>query len=367
MRTVGIAVVMLSLAGAAGRAAGGEVALFPVVKSGLWGYMDRSGKVAIPPRFECAWDFSEGLACVQIGGKRGYIDGAGKVVIELRYHLAHPFREGRAAVMMPEGTFGGVVNKGRWAYLDATGKVAIPPRDPAVWADDFHEGVARYKTHGSGMDTHVYLTTNGSEWLSFTTGGGIFSEGLAAVPKNRLYGYKNHERADVIQPQFTAAGEFSEGLAPVAVQVASTNAEGKVSSRAAWGFVDGKGAFVVQPRFDAAGRFSEGLAPVAMTAETEKTEAGKTTKTKSLRWGYADKTGKLAVEPVYESAAPFAGGRGRVAAGGKCGFIDRSGRMVIEPAFDAAWEFSQGLARVIVAGAEGYIDESGKYVWPPSK
>ena len=53
---------------------------FPFCKNDKCGYMDKNCKVVINPRFDEAWDFSEGLAWVEIGGKGGYINKEGKMV-----------------------------------------------------------------------------------------------------------------------------------------------------------------------------------------------------------------------------------------------------------------------------------------------
>ena len=53
---------------------GPVVELFPIVQEGKWGYMDKAGKVSITPKYDCAWDFFGGMACVQVGLLRGYID-----------------------------------------------------------------------------------------------------------------------------------------------------------------------------------------------------------------------------------------------------------------------------------------------------
>jgi hypothetical protein len=46
--------------------------LYPVVRGGKWGYIDNTGKVAIDPRFGAAFNFSDGLAPVQVGlGREG--------------------------------------------------------------------------------------------------------------------------------------------------------------------------------------------------------------------------------------------------------------------------------------------------------
>ena len=48
-----------------------------------WGYIDKTGKIAIQPLFTFAHAFSEGLAVVQMGFQWGYIDKTGNMVINL--------------------------------------------------------------------------------------------------------------------------------------------------------------------------------------------------------------------------------------------------------------------------------------------
>ena len=40
--------------------------LYPVVVEGKWGYIDNTGKVMVEPRLGAAFNFSEGLAPVQV-------------------------------------------------------------------------------------------------------------------------------------------------------------------------------------------------------------------------------------------------------------------------------------------------------------
>ncbi|MEO0080855.1 MAG: WG repeat-containing protein [candidate division WOR-3 bacterium] len=68
----------------------------PIGKSGMlrcgkWGFIEKTGRHIAEPHFDEAWDFSDGLAEVNIGcrpdkynrtcgGKTGYIDRTGKYV-----------------------------------------------------------------------------------------------------------------------------------------------------------------------------------------------------------------------------------------------------------------------------------------------
>jgi hypothetical protein len=63
-----------------------------------FGYINQKGKYEIAPQFDNASDFSEGLAAVEISGKWGYIDISGEVVIAARFDSAGSFSEGLASV-----------------------------------------------------------------------------------------------------------------------------------------------------------------------------------------------------------------------------------------------------------------------------
>jgi hypothetical protein len=71
-----LALGVILAAPALGAEAGDTKALFPVMKQGKYGFIDRTGNLVIAPRFENAGGFFAGRALVQLGGKWGYIDTA---------------------------------------------------------------------------------------------------------------------------------------------------------------------------------------------------------------------------------------------------------------------------------------------------
>jgi hypothetical protein len=82
------------------------------------GYIDKTGKMVIEPKFSVAKNFSEGLAAVAtfgsydpglgvIFGSWGYIDKTGKVVIPGEFQDVRSFSEGLAAVKIG----------GKWGYI----------------------------------------------------------------------------------------------------------------------------------------------------------------------------------------------------------------------------------------------------------
>src|ERR687884_1062197 len=82
------------------------------------GFIDRTGRVAIQPQWDSARSFSEGLATVGKDGKFGFIDRTGKVVIPLQFDYAFGFSEGLAGVLVD----------GKFAFIDQTGRIVLRPQ-----------------------------------------------------------------------------------------------------------------------------------------------------------------------------------------------------------------------------------------------
>ncbi|HKR02437.1 MAG TPA: WG repeat-containing protein [Pyrinomonadaceae bacterium] len=181
------------------------------------GFMDKTGKVVIEPKFEGAGDFSEGLAAVMFFKPpkvpdyekdepfdAGFIDRTGKIVIKPQFEYYQPFSEGLAFVLI----------RGKMGAIDKTGQVRIRPQF------DLHE--PRYGPYSGVLD---YF----KEWRPW-----MFSEGLAAVSRGNLWGYVDKTGKLVIPPRFRKAFNFSNGLALVIV-----------GNRV--GYIDRRGRYVWRP------------------------------------------------------------------------------------------------------------------------
>ena len=59
--------------------------------TGKFGYMGDADDWVIKPIFDLGRDFSEGFAAVELDGKWGFIDKSGKVVIEPKYDYVSAF------------------------------------------------------------------------------------------------------------------------------------------------------------------------------------------------------------------------------------------------------------------------------------
>ena len=148
-----------------------------------YGFVDKTGKMVIEPRFTEAESFSEGLAAVDFGDKYGYIDKTGKVVITPQFDKAFSFSEGLAKVVMFDSS-GGFINKA--GFIDTTGKFVISPRFEEV---------------------------PGGNSLNYRG----FKEGLAVVEVKNKSGYIDKTGKMIIAPQYDYGSDFRGGLASVTI------------------------------------------------------------------------------------------------------------------------------------------------------
>ena len=101
------------------------------------GFVDKTGRFAIPPSFHGAGDFSEGLAAVAVGTKWGYVDRGGRIAIPPQFSDACAFSEGLAAVR--EGMC--------WSFINQQGNIVIA--GPFNDKESFLGGLARIHEGGS--------------------------------------------------------------------------------------------------------------------------------------------------------------------------------------------------------------------------
>jgi hypothetical protein len=207
-----------------------DVSLKAAQQGGKWGYVDPVGTFVIPPRFDSADPFSEGVAAVELNKRFGYIGTDGHFVIQPKYFRAGPFTEG----------FAWVCTKKPWAPL-GTGEAGFAVFARVTYIDHFGREIRRPFS---------------AEYVS------NFSEGLAAVRPGAIFGgcseevgYLNTKGEWTIKPQFDDARAFSEGLAAV-------NRGGKCHMGGKWGYIEKDGAVAIPFQYDFAGQFRDGHACV---------------------------------------------------------------------------------------------------------
>jgi hypothetical protein len=341
-----------------------HVGLHPVADAkGKWGFIDRTGRFRIPPRYNGAGQFSEGVAYAWYwdGERRkdGIVDANGKFTeLPEVNDYEFIFHDGLARFQTPSG------QERKYGYMDKAGRVVVEPQ--FYDAGHFSEGLAWVAVFKEGQRLYGFIDKTGKFAISprFTEQPDDFVDGLARVAGRHFYGFIDRTGRFEIPEQFQQLDDsFSEGL------VAATF-EGDIS-RGVYLRRDGRVAFEIPLWQERTARqrslpsfgmhlhrpFSEGLAPVASFN----------------KFGFIDKTGKVVIAALFRETRGFSEGLAAVKIIGSdgeyvWGYIDRTGKFAIAPQFADAKPFAGGLAQVsTVEGSRRLIDRTGKVIWQLSK
>ena len=187
--------------------------------TGQWQYIDKAGQVAITLGFNCvqAWFFSEGLAAVNIGGrmetsmvyaqwgKWGFINKEGVLVIPPQFDWAGEFSEGLAAIMVDK----------KYGFINKSGEVIIVPQ--YAYAGIFKEGVCPVQIGDERTGKYGVINKRGkmvidAEFLDVLE----FSDGFfGASLEYEKYGFINKTGTTVIEARFSYVSPFRNGLSKV--------------------------------------------------------------------------------------------------------------------------------------------------------
>lgn len=178
------------------------------------GFIDKTGKIVIQPKFTHAEVFSEALAVVSDDkpnkntqayfNKKAFIDTNGNIITTF-FDSAEDFSEGLAAVEI----------NNRWGFIDKTGKIVITPQFDFVLRE-FSEGIAFVHCDNDKIGT-IDKTGKMITDCIFDEAWG-FSEGLSAVQFRGKFGFINKSGKFVIKPHFNIAQSFYNGLAEVGIK-----------------------------------------------------------------------------------------------------------------------------------------------------
>lgn len=200
------------------------------------GYIDKKGKEIIPCIYDDAEDFSDGLAIVELKGKKYYIDINGNKVIDCKnYQYVGSFIKG-VAIIKKDNKYGCidkngkeiipciydsifnncglyiiVKNNNKYGYYNKLGDEITPCIYDAAY--QFSDGLARVKTYGKW----IFINGDGKQVIDCNKYGYVsdFNNGLALVIKDGKYGYIDQTGKEIIPCQYDGAHDFSEGLSIV--------------------------------------------------------------------------------------------------------------------------------------------------------
>lgn len=175
-----------------------------------FGYMDKMGKIIIPPIYQTAGDFSEGKAYVSSETFNGFIDITGKKLFEIKGMIDRNLEFVDGMLMTTD------TDNNQYLFYNSEGKVVLKISMDKYWRlSNFHEGLAyfeHYDNINDCIDRKGFIDKNGIEVLNLTEYKIInsFSEGLAAVSKDgNKFGFINTQGEIVIPCQYE--GYSTEG------------------------------------------------------------------------------------------------------------------------------------------------------------
>jgi hypothetical protein len=296
--------------------------LYPVqYPTGLYGYIDKTGKLIIEPIYYNAFDFYYGMAVVQTQNNPRsiykYINLKGEL-IGSNFIVPFPFtKDGFALVQISSNEYN-FINK---------------------------EGYS------------LVLSQN-------FPGARSFQDGMAAVYNAdlRKWGFINTKGELVIPYLFYDVAPFNEGFAfvyTIALQSGCgiINKKGEfVASSKDWEIDIGHQAWMTD--HPGASLFSYGLAPVKVKVDD------------NYKVGYVNYNGEFVISPIYSSGENFYEGYARIQYGDYClSFIDKEGELINSECYEYCSHFSEGYAVIChsVIGYSplyGYIDKNGNKVIP---
>ncbi len=329
--------------------------LLPVTQSGwkgkLIGFVDKGGKVVVPPQFSACGTYQQGRVNVKVGfdkkDKWGYIDGDGKLLIAPKYTDAYMFQFGHAIVKRDKF----------YGLIDRSGREILKPEYMRVaWLQNaLIAETARYRSGIVNLDGKWILPPIYSSLRPF------FAPSPTRIPSNVLGDPRYWERqykVDVlesrqkdlcgvvtrdgkvlIEPKYEDISSFSDGVAAV-------------SSNGKYGFIAaGKDQFFIEPAFDSVTPFADLIAVK-----------------KGSKWSLIERTGKLVPSPSFDGIIAddggkwFSDGLGAIVVDKKVGYVDKRGQFAIKPQFDVGTAFVNGHALVYVKDRWRVIDAQGRFL-----
>jgi len=340
--------------------------LIPYRKDEKWGYYKLYEKIIIDCIYDDANQFINNNALIKLNSKLGVINEIGNEIIHCQFdeikftgNLIQVCMERKWGVFYKSGkeiisficdniyTSKGnyliVVSNEKYGVIDQSGNIVVPCQYDQI-------GMCN-----EGMIPVAYFDSERyDELLRMYGGDDIFFVGI--------WGFVNYIGELIVKCIFSDVKEFSEGLAPVALD------------DNLWGFIDRTGKTIISFEYENALSFSEGVAAVKLNG----------------KWSFIDKLGKEIISFKYDIVESFVGGIAKVGIGefvytdyetkfiGKYGIIDKSGNEIVYCKYDiiehspsniylvgiGKWFQEGGYSNYIFDGKYGYLDENGKEIIP---
>jgi hypothetical protein len=357
MRTVPFALVPI-LAGVAffviKKTAVNTPTLFRIQEKNKIGYVDKKGKMVIPPVYFNGSDFSEGLAAVRQTGFYGYIEPKGNFVIEPQFDWADPFSDGLALVD----------KDGHNYYIDHSGLSAFPCNYNTL--SSFNHGVAEVITYSGKcglIDTKGKLILDTIyTWIR------DFTDGLAILELETKGNLNEEGMVDTLGHFTIPIGKYkSINPAGNGYFLVENKSDEQI-------ILDRKGRIVFKrPEINKSSilddGFSDGIAPIGLYKYWEPNPPGTSFSSENSYMGFIDIHNNILLnDTTIESVRPFSCGRAFIRhKGSSYRMIDTYMHLVGKEEYRFVKEpgFVNGYAIVNDENGDRIIDTNGCVVFRP--
>jgi len=307
--------------------------------------VDKNGK-KLTPAYRDIGKFSNGLAEFVTFenhkgalGMHGYLDKDGRIVIPPIYRGAGEFRDGITYVIYPKGKQMGL------SYLDTLGK-EIYKVPVELFPNDFliNKAKAAYVAYHDCQEDFIWYVNDNLTTLNWDFGKYTEADIRKAKEPFRFY-YKG---------KFGVVDKNLILRVPVAlddidlIYKHSGRGLARVRYGDKFGYISSKTGEVVIP---------------FLYEDTQKPSLGRYWVKKNGKWGCINKKGEVVIPFLYEYAGRFMDeNRASVSLNGKFGHIDTTGKIRTPIIYQSASYFKHGVAMIQLDNKYAYIDTSGKVI-----
>lgn len=234
------------------------------------GYINVITGEKIEAIYDVAYDFSEGLAAVQMGDATGFINTSGEIVISPEYsnNAMYQFKSGKCNVMIGSRE----ENNLRAFYIDTAGNKLFG--EEYDYCMPFSEDRAFVSKEGKWyiIDAEGKKVGENTFGPYEKTAPTVFKEGRAIVVKDSKYGVIDVDGNYAVQPKYEYMSEITEG--------------GIVFKQdGLFGYMNKDGSIVITPRYESLSSFKNGLAVFSQ----------------DHKYGVIDRAATVVVEAEYEN------------------------------------------------------------------
>lgn len=342
--------------------------LIPVKRNGYWGYIDHSGGIAIPIKFDQAGAFIGNMAEVNYLGSRRIINQFGEFIGQSEYdrvtiekvNSALVTKHGRTDLINYRGkilfqTFN-TLKPNFFGYMESTveGKCGLVSHLGEVILHPIYDSISspinrRYVIVRQGNQTG--LVNFKGFWIlplsEETQDICHVSDGLISIKKNGQYGYVDFGRKLLIANRYEKTKPFISESAAV-----------KLNDK--WGFIDKKEKLIIQPTYDDVTPFRNGISLVWRNGKVGAISPDGSEKIKieydfistithdfllakkKNKFGLFNQFGDPLLQPLYSDIRPTMDNHFIVERRSLYGLIDSSGRYSIPLKYSDIREISNG-------------------------